>query len=79
MIGYFYNLWDGYWRNYRIDTETAVQIALQRVPGQLIKIEVDMEDGFLTYEISIRSNDGLMYEVKMDANTGEILEVDRND
>ena len=35
-----YNLWDNYWRSYRINSEAAIQIALQRVPGQIIKVEL---------------------------------------
>lgn len=70
-------LWDNYWRQYRINAETAIQTALQRVPGQVIRVEVDTEDGLLVYEIYIRTTSGIIYEVTIDANTGEILEVDR--
>lgn len=31
---------------------------------------------FLTYEIGIKSDSGLIHEVKINANNGEILEVD---
>ncbi|EDK34855.1 Hypothetical protein CKL_2843 [Clostridium kluyveri DSM 555] len=79
MICPFCNLWDGYWRQYRINTETAIQNALQRVPGQVLRVEMDVEDGLLVYEIHIRTTNGMVYEVTIDANTGEILEVDRQD
>ncbi len=47
------------------------------MPGQVIRVEVDTEDGLLVYEIYIRTTSGIIYEVTIDANTGEILEVDR--
>ncbi|WP_333860326.1 PepSY domain-containing protein [Clostridium sp.] len=78
MICPFCNLWDGYWRQYRINTEAAIQTALQRVPGQVLRVEVDTENGLLVYEIHIRNTKGEIYEVTIDANTGEILEVDRH-
>mgnify|MGYP000592364090 FL=1 len=64
MFGYFYgrhpyySLWDDYWRIYRISSETAIQTALQQVPGQVIRIELDDEDGILVYEIHIRTPSG---------------------
>ncbi|CAB1262787.1 YKOJ [Clostridiaceae bacterium BL-3] len=74
---FYNNLWDNYWRQYRISAETAVQIALQRVPGQVLRVEVDTEDGLLVYEVYIRTTSGIIYEVTINANTGEILDVDR--
>ncbi|HBJ2602300.1 TPA: PepSY domain-containing protein [Clostridium botulinum] len=77
MIPNYYALWDGYWRNYRISSEAAVQIALQQVPGQVVRVELDVEDSILVYEVSIRTTAGI-YEVKINANTGQIIEVDRD-
>lgn len=73
----YYSLWDNYWRSYRINSEAAIQIALRRVPGQVIKVELDYEDGILVYEIDIRTTSGV-YEVHVDAITGQILKVERD-
>jgi len=43
----YYRLWDGYWKSYRISSEAAIQIALQQVPGHVIKVELDYENGWL--------------------------------
>ncbi|MET7041038.1 PepSY domain-containing protein [Clostridium botulinum] len=77
MIPNYYALWDGYWRSYRISSEAGVQIALQQVPGQVVRVELDVEDSILVYEVSIRTTAGI-YEVKINANTGQIIEVDRD-
>lgn len=74
----YYAIWDGYWGRYRINTETAIQIALQQVPGQVIKVELDDENGLLVYEIDIRTTAGV-YEVHVNASTGQILRIERED
>ena len=74
----WYNPWYSYWTVNRITAEAAIQIALQRVPGQVIKVELDTENGLLVYEVDIRTSYG-RYEVKVDANTGRIIKVDRED
>lgn len=74
----YYGFWDNYWRIYRINSEAAIQIALQRVPGRVVKVELDYEDGRLVYEVDIHNPSGL-YEVHVDAVTGRILKVERED
>ena len=73
----YYCLWDIYWRSYRINSEAAIQIALQRVPGQVIKVELDYENGILIYEIDILTVSGV-YEVYVHAITGQILKVEND-
>jgi uncharacterized membrane protein YkoI len=74
----YYRLWDAYWRSYRINSEVAIQIALQQVPGQVIKVELDYENGILVYEIDIRTPSGI-YEVHVNAVTGQVLKVEIDD
>ena len=74
-----YNPWSNYWQppwyNRQITPQQAVQIALQRVPGQVIKVEMDTENGILVYEINIRTAYGF-YEVKVNAANGTIVDID---
>lgn len=83
MLNYGYNnnnyywLWDNYWRSYRINSEAAIQIALQRVPGQVVKVELDYDNGILVYEVDIRTALGV-YEVNVHAVTGQILKVEKD-
>lgn len=70
--------WENHWQHQqyrRISMEQAMNIALQRVPGHVVKAELDYDDGMLVYEIDIRTAEGYKYEVKVDANTGTILRV----
>ncbi|QNU67284.1 PepSY domain-containing protein [Ruminiclostridium herbifermentans] len=73
---YYPTLWDNYWRSYRINAESAIQIALSQVPGQVLKVELDYDDGLLVYEIYIRTTHGI-YEVNVNALTGQILKVEK--
>ncbi len=70
--------WNNHWQNpqyRRITINQAMAIGVDRVPGQVIKAELDYEDGMLVYEIEIRTAEGHKYEVRIDANTGAILKV----
>ncbi|MFD1206864.1 MULTISPECIES: PepSY domain-containing protein [Sporosarcina] len=72
------NYWEGNWQNpryRRISMEQANSIALQRVPGHIVKSELEFDDGILLYEVEIRTDQGLKYEVKVDAITGQVLRV----
>lgn len=73
----YYCLWDNYWRSYRINSEAAIQIALQQVPGQVVKVELDYENGTLVYEVDIRTSSGI-FEVYVHAVTGQVLKVEHD-
>ena len=67
----------GHWEINQINEAEAIQIALGYVPGEVIKFELDTEQGILVYEITIRTYDGMYYEIKIDANTGALIEIER--
>ena len=59
-----------------IGIEAAKQIALKEAGGVSIeKAELELEDGVSVYEITIR-NGKQEYEIKINAQTGEVLEID---
>lgn len=71
-----------YWANHwqhpqyrRISMEQANEIAVRQVPGNVVKSELDFDDGIVIYEIDIRTAEGHKYDVKVDAVTGEVLKV----
>jgi len=53
----------------------AIQIALNNVYGQVIKAELDRENGFLIYEVEIIDPQGRRYEIEIDAYNGNILDI----
>lgn len=62
-----------------ISREDAKKIALEKINGEIIKLELDCygDDG-PEYEIEILS-DGVKYEIEIDAYTGKIREFERDD
>ena len=63
-----------------ISREEAQRIALERVDGEIIKLELDdsHDDDDPEYDIEILA-DGVKYEMEIDAYTGEIKEFEADD
>jgi len=53
-------------------------IALEQIPGEIVKIELDTENGILVYEVDIMTAQGIKYEMDIDAQTGRIIKI-KND
>jgi uncharacterized membrane protein YkoI len=53
--------------------------ALDRVPGRLIEVELDEDDGLVLYEIKILQRNGRVVEVELDARSGQIIDVDEDE
>ena len=51
-------------------------IAGQRVPGDVLKVELEDDDGRLIYDLKILARNGRVREVEIDAKTGAILKVE---
>ena len=51
-------------------------IALAKVPGDVVKTELETKNGRLVYEIKILSSTGRVREVKLDARSGSIFSIE---
>jgi uncharacterized membrane protein YkoI len=60
----------------QITEAQAKEIALKQVQGTIVKVELETEDGVLLYEIDVKAPDQL-YEVKIDAKSGKVLKVEK--
>ena len=86
MYHYYEDLYAQGWQNrefsndfygYRqISMQEAMTIAQGRVPGQVVKIELEQEHGIWVYEVDIITAEGAKYEVEVTINTGEIVKVE---
>jgi uncharacterized membrane protein YkoI len=61
-----------------ITEEKAKEIALGAVNGEIIELELDNDDDDPEYEIKVRK-DGIVYELEIDAISGDIDEFERED
>ncbi len=48
-------------------------------PGRVIEIELERDDGRWIYELEFVSPDGQLYEMEIDAASGTVLEVEREE
>lgn len=56
-------------------TVKAERAALTKVPGEVVKTEVEKKKGKTLYTFEIKSKDGKMVEVEVDATTNKVLDV----
>jgi uncharacterized membrane protein YkoI len=54
----------------------VMALAKARVPGDVVKTELESKHGRLTYEIKVLTASGRLQEVKLDARSGAVLEVE---
>jgi uncharacterized membrane protein YkoI len=57
----------------KISFESALKAALAKVPGGVIKAELEVEDGCLMYSFEIVGPDKTITEVEIDAGNGQVL------
>lgn len=62
----------------RISMDQAVQQALASVQGQVLKTELEDENGFLVYGVEVVTADKAIVDVKVDAGSGEMLAMERD-
>jgi len=63
----------------KISMDEAMQAALARVPANVLKSQPEDENGYLVYGIEVVSSDRSVIDVKVDAGTGAILALEKDD
>lgn len=61
----------------KVHFESCLDAAMQRQPGMVIKVEMKQERGAPVYEFNIRDKEARDWDVECHADTGEIIEVER--
>lgn len=56
-----------------VTQDEAVAAATAAVPGDVVEVELERENGVVGYEVEIRTGDGSLFEVNVDPETGEVL------
>ena len=60
----------------RITKKQAQEIALKRVPGKILHVDMDLENGVLVYEVFILTPENRIFEVEILAKSGRIIKID---
>ena len=63
----------------KLSMEEAIAKAKTKFPGQVLETELENEHGQAVYEIEIAGTNGVVTEIKVDAQTGELLSSDIED
>jgi uncharacterized membrane protein YkoI len=51
----------------------------QKVPGEVLEVELEFDDGAYVYELKILGRNGRVQEVEVDAPSGTILKIEDDD
>lgn len=62
----------------KISFDQALQAAIAAAPGQVVKAELEVEDGCLMYSFEIVTSKHAIVEVEIDAGNGAVLDIDRD-
>ncbi|RKD21142.1 hypothetical protein BEP19_15270 [Ammoniphilus oxalaticus] len=60
-----------------ISKEEAKEIAQKQVKGRVLYVDLDRDDGVLKYEVIILTDKDQVYEVEINANTGQVIKVEQ--
>ncbi|MGG3894373.1 PepSY domain-containing protein [Geobacillus stearothermophilus] len=63
----------------KITEKEAIDIALQHVKGKENGTELENEDGAVVYAVEVKDDQGKLADVKVDAQTGAVVKIDKND
>jgi uncharacterized membrane protein YkoI len=63
----------------KINSVQATTAAQAQVPGTVLKVELDNENGNLVYSVGVKTASNEIKDVKVDAGNGKVLHVDSGD
>ncbi|MEX2050577.1 MAG: PepSY domain-containing protein [Steroidobacteraceae bacterium] len=63
-------------RDQLLPLEKILAIAKQQIPGDVIDVELEFENGLVVYEITVLAPNGRVREIELDARTGKVLEIE---
>ncbi|MCM2562262.1 PepSY domain-containing protein [Lutimaribacter sp. EGI FJ00015] len=58
---------------------SILSVAEAERPGRVIEVELERDDGNWIYELELVTPGGRLYEMEIDAATGTVLEIERED
>jgi uncharacterized membrane protein YkoI len=59
--------------------DRVLQILRAERQGEVVEIELDIDDGRVIYDFDVLSPEGRLYAVAIDALTGQVLEIELED
>ncbi len=63
----------------RIGAAEAAQIAAKALPGKVVESQLDAENGYLIWEVSLLTDNGRETQLKLDAGNGQLLAAEQDE
>ena len=60
-----------------ISKDEAKSIALKQIKGRVIYVDLDTDNGITKYEVIILTDQNKVYEVEINANSGEVIKIEQ--
>lgn len=58
--------------------EKILEITREHIQGRVLEVELEHEDELLIYELEVLDKQGIVWEIKVDAATGTIIEKEQD-
>lgn len=58
--------------------EKILEISRKQIQGRVLEVELEQEDKLLIYELEVLDNQGIVWEIKVDAKTGSIIKLEQD-
>jgi uncharacterized membrane protein YkoI len=59
-----------------MDLGLAIEKATDLVPGDVLKVELERDDDRYVFEVKLLAENGLVREIKLDAQDGSLIEIE---
>ncbi|KHD84639.1 hypothetical protein NG54_14305 [Heyndrickxia ginsengihumi] len=63
-------------KHHHISEKQAREIALKRVKGKVIHVELEKDNGNTYYEVKMKASNNI-YKLEIDTKTGKIVEIEK--
>jgi len=62
-----------------LSLEQIIELAVEVKQGQILETDLERDDGRYVYELEILDSRGQVWEIELDAQTGELIELENED
>lgn len=59
--------------------EEVLRVVRKQYPGRVIEVELEKDDGGYIYDLEVVDEQGVVWDIEIDAGNGELIERERDD
>jgi uncharacterized membrane protein YkoI len=61
-----------------LSLQEILEINSKQITGRILEVELEHEGGQMIYEIEVLDNNGIVWEIKLDARSGKIIKQEQD-